>query len=176
MLRAGGNKRLNDLLISYDIDRKTDLKIIYQSKLLDYYKNLLKREIYKETIPVKPDIKIALEPYKEEVTNTNQTTNQTATTSTNSTVADNKFGSISSDLNQNESEEGEGFSSYLYSWMGTAYDTSKNIASTVKDKLNDTTIGSKIIDTGSKIGSTTVDILRGTGKTIYEKSSELAVR
>ena len=170
IMKIGGNKRLNNLLKCYNVDRnKVDYQTLYKSKLIDYHKTWLKKEIYKEGIPKAPEVKEALKPYDNE----EEKEIKSVSINTSTSVNTNKFGAISSDFQ--EPEEPPSYLSYFSSWVGNVVNTSAEYASNLKDKINETSIGSKILDAGGYVGGKTVDVIKGTGQIVYEKGSDIAV-
>lgn len=88
---------------------------------------------------------------------------------------DSRFASISSEPIENYAIHNEGYNttgSKLYSFLGSAFDVTKNIAGALKEKVSEMEIGSKLINTGGK----TIEVLKYTGSKVIEKSSDIAVR
>lgn len=69
------------------------------------------------------------------------------------------------------SETNGNVSSKVFSFLGTAINVTKNVASTVKNKVSDLELGDKLYYVGGK----TADILYNASHTIYEKGTEIAV-
>ena len=90
---------------------------------------------------------------------------------------DSRFASVTSepwnkDEEVNPSTTDASTSSRLYSFLGSAFYKTKEIASVIKDKVYDMDIGSKLKYTGG----VTVDVIKYTGSKVYEKGSNLVVR
>lgn len=91
------------------------------------------------------------------------------TTKTN----DPRFASISSQPNEfnDYKEKNNTITSKIYTILGSTYKVGKNVASTIKEKVNDMEITNKLYYAGGK----TADILYNASYTIYEKGYEIAV-
>jgi hypothetical protein len=59
----------------------------------------------------------------------------------------------------------------ILDYIGNVYNTTKDIASTLKDRATEYELGTKIQETGSK----TFEVLKSTGTFVYEKSSDIVV-
>jgi hypothetical protein len=242
LLKIAGNKRLNDFLRFYSINKNVPRKQLYNSKIMHYYRKMIKAEANGEyfngDVPEKGEM---MDPYNFDFTtkNSNTDTGYSGTIpitsdhysrsntsgghfisedhyskgssssyssdnynsgggnnyNNNSSSLDNNYGSggekyinisqnygndsryasissgpIESPKNgeTNSGSQNKGFMDY----MGTVFNTTKDIASTLKDKAVEYELGSKLQETGSK----TISVLKTTGSYVYEKSSEIAVR
>ena len=86
---------------------------------------------------------------------------------------DPRFASIGSDPSSVTSSSSSGGSSYLYglgSMLGTVWNTSVNVASAVKDKMNEYEVGSKLLYVGGK----TLQGVAYVGGKMLEKGGEIA--
>jgi len=101
-MAQGGNRRLRELLELYDIARDTKKDILYSSKLLDFYRKLLKSEANNEQLPQQPNKNEALRSTKLTI---EQNYNNYSLNNSNS--SNNKFSSVSNTgndtCNSNES-------------------------------------------------------------------------
>lgn len=162
IMRHGDNRNLHELLEVYGIDRfKIDKKVLYSSRLLEFYRQLLKSKLTD-----KPFEKIA--PNKEEAL-------KSYLAEPSSSIYDpNKYGSISStgarlessmrvetDLNRIST----GFIGDLNRWMAKPVNSVKFIANKV---------GKGGFEIGSRIISTT-QVMAQRGSDIVTKGTEAAV-
>lgn len=86
---------------------------------------------------------------------------------------DPRFASVSSTpLDAYEDDfQSENISSKVYSILGGALNATKNVASTVQEKVKEMELGDKLFYAGGK----TADILYNASYKVYEKGSEIAV-
>jgi hypothetical protein len=168
MMKYGGNRNLRELLEVYEINQaKTDKSILYNSRLLDFYRKHLKAKVNKENFDRMPPEKSEALKGLSIDSNYNPNIPDSAKFSSVSKsgiknyTSDEKtsFGSVSS-----SSEEDSGFIGNLNSWMGKAINSAKYVA----DKVGDFEIGNKIMTTGNAITET--------GSNIVNKGTEVAVR
>ncbi len=164
LMRKGGNRRLKELLKVYEINQKEEKgEQLYTSKLLDFYKKILKCEINKEKTPTPPN--------KDKALDSSVESQESSTRSSENDFEKNKYSSISSDNDNQNEEDQKGFVGHMNNWMNTAFDTTTGFATSVKDKITDTNIGSKIVT----VGNNTVGLLKDTGEAVITKSTEVAV-
>jgi len=168
-MRNGGNRRLKELLDVYGINpKKVKSEAIYSSKLLDFYRKLLKSEIFKDKQPTPPSKETAMSPLNDFTENTKKVIIEPEKS---------KYTSVSSDNNDENSKneipkEGDaGFLGHLNSWMNKAYTTTTGLATSFKDKITETNFGSSIVD----VGSSSMQFITGTGEAVFAKSTEVAV-
>jgi hypothetical protein len=166
IMKNGGNKALRDLLEIYQINRlKVDKSVLYNSRLLDFYRKFLKSKVnkqpYDKAAPAKEE---ALKSLNADTYSGIPDSSKYSSISTNGVKpGDDKFKSVSSDGDPGESGNDSGFIGQLNSWMGHAYGSTKYIAGKVKDME----IGTKIINTGS--------VFTNAGGAILDKGTEAAV-
>jgi hypothetical protein len=160
-LRAGGNKRLSDLLGVYEINiNQVKKDVLYSGKLLDFYRKLLKSEIAKDKPPQPPKKEEALTPSSQESIKNKENDKS-------------KFSSVTNeDTVQDQNEENKGFLGHLNGWMVTAYDKTSNLAIGMKDSFTESKIGSKIVG----VGTGAVDFIKDTGEVVLNKGTEVAVK
>jgi len=162
-MRNGGNRRLKDLLAVYEVDiKKNKIEKVYSSKLLDFYRKLLKCEIFKDKAPIPPSKENALNSINDYVEE-NKTNNENN--------KDNKYKSVSSDNDKNDSSEDKGFMSHLNNWMDKAYTTTSGIAYSVKDTITESKFGSSMVE----VGSSSLNFIKGSGEAVINKGTEVAV-
>ena len=149
IMKCGGNKNLQELLDIYEIDKtKVDKDILYNSKLLDFYRKYLKTKVNNsqldQTAPRKEDaLTIASEK-----------------SIISSSDANNKFQSIGSNC-ECQSNENNSMMTMLNSWMGQAYDSAKSLA----NKVGELNIPNKVVGAGKAIT-----------ETVFDKGTEISVR
>ena len=147
LMRVGGNKKLRELLEVYKIDKlRIDKEKLYSSKLLDFYRHVLKskeaNELSSKEAPSQEDaLKSSISFYSNDNNNDDASSNN----------EQNKFGSIGSETTSGGDKES--FSHLLNGWMTKFVDGTKNIA----NKVGEMEIGKKIVDTGSKISGAVLD-------------------
>jgi hypothetical protein len=107
--------------------------------------------------------------------NSNNSNNSKKFTSISSNYGgDSRFASVSSqpiDMDEIKKSSNEKESTFL-NFLGTAFNKTKEIASTLKEKATEYELGTKIQETGSK----TIDVLKYTGSVVYEKGSDFVVK
>lgn len=215
MLKSGGNKKLRAFLQYYQIPQNVPRKMLYSSKILTYFRRILKAEANGEPFNLEVPQKIEmLEPYTgdsdfktqtdfnkmminigqdhysnsrsyssvnnssnsnsyENKYSDNNSSNEKFTSISSNYKNDSRFASVSSEpFNPNEEVSAQNStSSYIYSFFGTALNTTKNVAGSVKEKVSELDISSKIAYGGGK----TVEVLKYTGSKVYEKGSNIVV-
>jgi hypothetical protein len=164
MMKLGGNKNLRELLDVYSINRiKTEKTILYNGRLLDFYRKHLKAKVNREKFERVP-------PEKAEALKNLSADNYTASDSMKYGSTQNpsakksnedKFKSISNTAPDIEGEEG--FVTQLNNWMFNAINSTKYIA----NKFGELEIGNKIMNTGTVVAET--------GSTIIDKGTDVAV-
>lgn len=167
LLKLGGHERLRDLLSIYNIKFNIDRNELYFSKLMDYYRKLLKAELRGENRPQPPSDEDALKPIDED-RQFNCITNQ--------------LGEINiKSEKQEEIENVEPAGSYLGGYVGTIWNKTKDIASVVKNKVDESGITEVVAAKTSYITSKVVESsatitskVKETTSTLTEKGSELA--
>jgi hypothetical protein len=155
-LKVGGNKRLRELLNLYEVPTSTPKENLYNSKLLEYHRNQIKNDVTNGGRLVMPILEDCLNPIESKVKQEQTTTNKNYYSIGNSADA--------TDSNKNT----DGYLSYFGSVFSTAYEKGMEVASTVKDKVNDMDITNKIIKTGSR----TIEVLKDTGNVVKEQGSK----
>ena len=134
-MKCGGNRNLRELLDIYEIDKnKVDKKVLYSSRLMEFYRRYLKSKINNENVdqpaPSKEDALKSVVP----LNNSNVTNN-------------NKFQSISSSGSEPISSDDKSMMSLLNNWMAKAYDSTKTLAT----KVGELEIQKKIVGAGNAI-------------------------
>ena len=135
LMKCGGNRNLRELLDIYEIDKnKVDKKVLYSSRLMEFYRRYLKSKINNENVdqpaPSKEDALKSVVP----LNNSNVTNN-------------NKFQSISSCGSEPISSDDKSMMSLLNNWMTKAYDSTKTLAT----KVGELEIQKKIVGAGNAI-------------------------
>ena len=178
MMRNSGNKPLRELLEVYSIDRfKIDKNILYNSRLLEFYRKLVKYIFYflKKYFQLKSKVNgeeiLKTPPSKEDCLKSYKIDNQGGFNTydprktplvSKKSKDDNKFASISSE-NNNNGEDG-GFSLSFNGWFSGVVNSTKFLAG----KVGELDIGSTIINTGN--------IFIDKGSYILNKATEASVR
>ena len=162
-MKAGGNKRLEALLIEFKVPKSTPTDKLYCSKLLEYHRNRIKNGVNNETGPIPPTIEEALIPIVTILNNSNSTMNKNIyfVSSTSNDLDSSSSGS---------SQKQNGIFSSVSNMLNTAYQTSKTVASNVKDKVGTMDITNKLYNTGNY----TVEKLKATGIIVKDKSAKTA--
>ena len=134
LMKFGGNKNLRELLELYDIDKnKVDKNILYNSKIMDFYRKYLKKKAINEDndeqAPSKDD---ALKTINFNLNNINENYN--------------KFTSVSSDNNIGVKDENS-FQNLLSNWMNKTIEGTKGVVK----KVNDMNIPGKIANNSKNL-------------------------
>ncbi len=134
LMKFGGNKNLRELLELYDIDKnKVDKNILYNSKIMDFYRKYLKKkannEDNDEQAPSKED---ALKTINFNLNNINENYN--------------KFTSVSSENNIGVKDENS-FQNLLSNWMNKTIEGTKGVVK----KVNDMNIPGKIANNSKNL-------------------------
>ena len=170
-MRFGGNRNLRELLDVYALNRnKIEKTLLYNSRLLDFYRKHLKSKVNRE--PFEKDAPGKDEALKGLGIDTNSSSlsdsNKYASVSKSGTKVNkdkevDKFKSVTSSDDKEVSDVDSGFIGGLNNWMSKAVDSTKFIAG----KVGDMELGNKIMTTGNVIGET--------GSNIVNKGTEAAV-
>ncbi len=204
MLKVGGNRRLNQFLDYFNVSKLAfPKKQIYSSKIIHYYRKMIKSESLGEPFDLDPPSKrTMLDPYLQETDsdksfdkqminisddhyakNFNSVENKYSGVSSggsynynSSNDNSNRFASISSEPVSKYSLSSDSNESYkndntLYGFLGSAFETTKFVASTLKDKVSDMDLGMKLQYTGGK----TFEVMKYTGSKMYETGSDIYV-
>jgi hypothetical protein len=169
-MKLGGNRRLSELMKTFEAPSDTPRIILYYSKLLDFHRNSIKADVNSTVQPVPPNIKEGLLPL-EKISNV-----QTSSSNYHSVGPST---SVSSDFPEESVQEKKGFFSNVGNAFSKAYEKTKEVAGNVKEKVKDMDIGTKIKDAGTKIKDTgykTAEVVKTAASAAVEKGSELAVR
>ena len=120
LMKFGGNKNLRELLELYNIDKnKVDKNILYNSKIMDFYRKYLKKKANNEDNDEKaPSKEDALKTINFNLNNINENYN--------------KFSSISSDNNIGVKDENS-FQNLLSNWMNKTIEETKGITETISN-------------------------------------------
>ena len=134
LMKFGGNKNLRELLELYDIDKnKVDKNILYNSKIMDFYRKYLKKKAINEDndeqAPSKDD---ALKTINFNLNNINENYN--------------KFTSVSSENNIGVKDENS-FQNLLSNWMNKTIEGTKGVVK----KVNDMNIPGKIANNSKNL-------------------------
>lgn len=153
IMKCGGNKNLQELLDIYKIDKtKVNKEILYNSRLLDFYRKYLKTKVNNshldQTAPSKEDA----------LKSANDKSIQPP--SVGGSEVNNKFQSIGSNCDS-ESNDNTSLMTMVNSWMGKAFDSAKSFA----NKVNELNIPHKVVGAGQAIT-----------KTVIDKGTEISVR
>lgn len=157
-MRCGGNKSLRELLEVYSINHlKVDKTILYNSRLMDFYRKYLRAKAsnqpYEQQAPKKEE---ALKPVVPLVVST--ISNQ------------DKYKSISSNQLMPEDDD-KGFVNLFNNWMTKAYDSTKYLA----EKVGELDISNKIGETGSTILNKGTEISKSETVTSWAKKANEAL-
>lgn len=171
MLKLGGNERLKELMLTYNVKSNTDKYALYTSKLFDYYRKLLKSELRGDLRPKPPTDEESLEPI--DVTKINPTFKNSNENLFNSqggssqTEENNINVHSEEDMNKNESEN------TLYSSVsgivGSLWNKTKDTASVLKNKVDETGITEKVVSNTSYL----YEKIKDNSSTILHKGSEV---
>ena len=134
LMKIGGNKNLRELLEVYNIDKnKIDKNILYNSKIMDFYRKYLKNKANnlpnEEQAPSKEDALKSIN-YNIKINDNENDIN--------------KFKSIGSDVKEKDEKS---FQVLLGKWMNSAVEGTKGVVK----KVNDLNIPGKIVNTGKNI-------------------------
>ena len=134
LMKFGGNKNLRELLELYNIDKnKVDKNILYNSKIMDFYRKYLKKKANNEDNDEKaPSKEDALKTINFNLNNINENYN--------------KFSSISSDNNIGVKDENS-FQNLLSNWMNKTIEGTKGVVK----KVNDMNIPGKIANNSKNL-------------------------
>ena len=154
-LKRGGNKRFRDFLEEFKVPNNATMDFKYMIRASDYYRKLLKAEVYTEDPPFKPDIIAGLEMLEYGFNLYPSFDNSTPICS--SLPTENKPKS---------------FFNQVGSFLSKAKDQVKSTAEVVGSKINELEIGDKLKVTGEK----TMHIAKATGNFVVEKGKEVYVR
>ena len=134
LMKFGGNKNLRELLELYDIDKnKVDKNILYNSKIMDFYRKYLKKKANNEDNDEKaPSKEDALKTINFNLNNINENYN--------------KFTSVSSDNNIGVKDENS-FQNLLSNWMNKTIEGTKGVVK----KVNDMNIPGKIANNSKNL-------------------------
>lgn len=139
-MRCGGNKSLRELLEVYSIDHfKVDKTILYNSRLMDFYRKYLRA-------------KASNQPYEQQAPKKEEALKPLVPLVVSSISNKDKYISISSSQLMPEDDD-KGFVNLFNNWMTKAYDSTKYLAEKVSEditnKIGET--GSTILDKGTEI-------------------------
>lgn len=153
MISNSGNERLKELLKMYSIKDDVNRDVLYTSYLLDYYRKLLKSEIKNDPKPTPPNFEEPLQPFDSE--KVRQILNNVYRThdDINSIESDNK--SKEEEFNILEDKENSkptnGISSTLGSFAFGVWNTTVDVASNIKNKIDETGILEKAKEKTGKL-------------------------
>lgn len=183
IVRLGGNERLKDLMLTYNIKSNIDKYLLYNSKLLDYYRKLLKAELRGDVRPKPPSDEEALEIIDNKKLLDKEERNPEK--------------EINNEINKNIEikQDDNTDSSYLSSvgnYAKSVFGWGMNMGSLIGNKINESGIKEKItektnrvsgvlsesihtyIQKGAEIGHTLTDKGTQIGKNIVEKGAVIA--
>lgn len=143
ILKLGGNQRLKDLISVYNIKSNHDRHELYFSKLLDYYRKLLKAELRGEVRPQPPSDEEAINSIED-----SKTVISSSFPESRGNV-ENKNSSNFDNMNVEHNEEPKSDNS-VYGLFGSLWNKSKDIASTLKNKVDETGV-TETIKKGSTV-------------------------
>ena len=176
-LRVGGNERLRDLMSLYNIKFNTDRTELFNSKLLDYHRKLLKAEIRGEQRPQPPNDEEALVQLEKNELNINSNVSNSGVNSFEVSSHEQRNGNLSQNQNQdydiNQSSENSNQNPHDGTMLGMAegfvhglWSTTKDVASNVKNNMDKSGITEKIVNKSNIIA----DKIYDGGKELAEKS------
>jgi hypothetical protein len=199
ILSCGGNKKLREFLKFHSIPRSLPKKQLYSSRILTYYRKMLKaesnNEMLLEDLPEKREmldpytsdgennfgksmINISNDHYAKSFNSIGSSSGDKYTSISSSYNNDARFASVSSEPISKDDEESTSNSTtssklltMLGVGLGAGLSITKQLAYVVKDKVSDMDLGSKLGVAGGK----TVEALKYTGSKVYEKSSDFIV-
>jgi hypothetical protein len=152
-MKLGGNKRLDELLKLFEVPKSTNTENLYRSKLLEYHRSQLKSEVSNGKLLIPPRIDEALLPYKE----FEEEKKEISSASSNNIYS--VSSSSSEDFKPADSVGPQGgFLFSMGSLFKSAVDKTKNVAYNVSEKVKESQITHKIVNTGSKA----VEVLKDT--------------
>lgn len=151
MLKLGGNERLRDLMSLYNIKFNTNRSELYNSKLLDYYRKLLKSELRGDQRPHPPSDEEALLPIektdkvKPEINNNNSNINypQVNINHMNNDIEDSNI-NISNENQSNSNSNNNDLKGTVTGFLGGLWSTTKDVASAVKNKVDESGIAETV--------------------------------
>jgi hypothetical protein len=175
LIKLGGNQRLKDLMSVYNIKSSIDRYELFYSKLLDYYRKLLRAELKGDIRPHPPSDEEALMSIDNSKTNVVTSESKKVRIESSNNYNDLNDNMNIEDENSNSSKEAtnSGFTGYLSSIWGQ----SKDIASNLKNKVDETGITEKVKANTSYVYSKVKDSASQIGQysqVVIEKGTELA--
>jgi hypothetical protein len=173
LLKYGGNERLRDLMSLYNVKFNTNREELYNSKLLDYYRKLLKSDLKGEVRPQPPSDEEALFPCeKQDKFYENNSLSNSSNVNSNPNSLDQEY-SIDKEVSKNEEKSSNsGYTGYLYGFVGGVWNTTKDVAAQVKNKADESGLTEKI---KSKTSYVAEKLKEGT-QTVVNKGKELGAK
>jgi hypothetical protein len=153
-LNKGGNKRFREFLNEFQVPKNATMDFKYMIRASEYYRKLLKSEVYGDEPPYKPDIIAGLE-MLELINGNSDFSNLTPISNTGK-------------LNK----ENTSFFGKMGNFFSKATDTVKSTAIDLGKKFQDLEIGDKLKSTGDKA----LGVVKTTGSFVLEKGKEVYVR
>jgi hypothetical protein len=161
LLRLGGNEKLRDLMSIYNIKFNTERSELFNSKLLDYHRKLLRAELKGEIRPQPPSDEDALGQYDKNenklfTSNDNINNNDNVNSNSGENILNNNSNQQYNinESNNNVNHAGSTNDTLNYS-KGVAtefayglWNTTKDVASNVKNKIDETGISEKVYING----------------------------
>lgn len=168
LLKYGGNERLRDLMSLYNIKFNNNREELYNSKILDYYRKLLKSELKGEVRPQPPSDEEALFPCeKQDKLFENNNISNSSNNNSNSNSLDQEY-SIDKEVSKDQEKSNSGYTGYLYGFVGGVWNTTKDVAAQVKNKADESGLTEKI---KSKTSYVAEKLKEGT-QTVVSKGKE----
>lgn len=167
MLRKGGNERLRDLMSLYKIKFNIERTKLYMSKLLDYYRKLLNSELRGEMVPQPPNDDEALLPcekHDDNQFNDNFGVNKNLDQNLINSNSDINKESVIEQEQKESKTESKGTFGYVKGFVGGVWSKTKDVASNVKTKMDESGLTEKIKDGSKYVANKGVEV----GKKGYE--------
>lgn len=168
ILKLGGNDRLKELMSLYNVKSNTDRHTLFFSKLLDYYRRLLRAEVKNDPRPEPPSDDEALVSIEEAKNVNNYNENNE---NTNNDLNDNT--NYNNESNSNDTINNSKISNILNS----AWSKTLDVASNIKNKIDETGVSDKIKESSNfvtnkaKEGSSELTKI---GTSVYNSGSNYA--
>ncbi len=184
LLKLGGNERLKELMLTYNITSSVDRAQLYYSKLFDYYRKLIKAELRGDQRPKPPTDDEALESIDVSKMSNTKTSNEKLSS------LNDKEPEIKIPQEENQSQSSGGLFSSVGGLVGSLWSKTKDTASLIKNKVDETGItekvtnntqyyygklketSSEIIHKGGEIGSNVIHKTAEVGSLVINKGIE----
>lgn len=149
MIINSGNERLVELLKLYSIKDDVNRDVLYTSNLLDYYRKLLKSELKNEQKPTPPNFEEPLQPFDNEkvkhIINNVYRTHEENTPNVENKSKEEEFNILEDKENNNA------ISSTIGNFAFGVWNSTVDVASNIKNKIDETGILEKAKEKTGKI-------------------------